>query len=988
MADVITRFKLETTQYDSKLRDASKQLSDLTNHLSIAGKDFDKFAQKSVESARALGSIEGGANNTKEKVRELVRAFNEVANAYNSLTKEQQQSDFGKAMSDSLQQLQGRIQTAKQELYGLGDAVKNKGAFGQFGGVIDTLGHKIGIAGNLTDMLTSKTALMTAGIGASVAMVYKATQAWTSYNQEIGRQDQQTQVITGLKGKDAERMTSAARALASTYNVDVRQSIEAANTLMSQFGATSEESIRLLRDGLQGMIYGDGPKLLQMIQQYAPAFRDAGVSASQLVAVIHNTEGGLFTDQNMNAIVMGMKNIRLMTKQTSDALSQLGIDGRKMSQELNSGTLTVFDALKQVAEQLQTVDSNSKTAGEVMQQVFGRSGVTAGTNLAKAIEELNTNLAETKTQTGELGESFVRLERASEELESALRETFGFDGWEQMGNGIKTYLISALTNVLELVNAIGGVFGDLFSLTAGSRPTTFSIPEGPIDPRFAALQDIEWSYMPKPGDPYYSAYLNSPYYSAFLNNPYSQPDQRQLQFPPGLNGQTQTVTVEADTTPALQSIRELREEITRLNDLRDNATSDSERRQYLSQIQSLRSQLNVMNGGTGGSSGAQKIKGGLRGLSQMGDDAITVTESMNELNAQLQMYRRKLAQATNMFEAGAAQQGIERTQAQIASQPMALRWGMDTDEYMRMNQDIIQQMKDVIGPLQKMDIDKSGKKFEEDKEDKSLADVTSKLGSGLSGITGGLEALGIDLGDGFKSVVSGIQGVTSILMGISAVVQAIEMIQAVSSAIPFFASGGVVHAANGFIVPGRKYSGDQIPAMLNSGETVLNAGQSDHVASAIRSAESTANMLLGTNFNESIVTGEEIEADIVEIRKILDDKIAQTILDINSKIQEPGLFSRAFSWFFATGGVVHAANGWAGTIPGNSYSGDNIPIMANAGEVVLTRAMAGNLASQLQGGGLGGQRLEAIVTGEQLKFVLRNNSLRWGRGEYITSKFS
>ena len=41
----------------------------------------------------------------------------------------------------------------------------------------------------------------------------------------------------------------------------------------------------LIRDGMQGMIQGDGPKLLSMIQQYAP-FRDAGVSASQLVAVI------------------------------------------------------------------------------------------------------------------------------------------------------------------------------------------------------------------------------------------------------------------------------------------------------------------------------------------------------------------------------------------------------------------------------------------------------------------------------------------------------------------------------------------------------------------------------------------------------------------------------------------------------------------------------------------------------------------------------
>ena len=45
MSDVITRFKLETTQFDSKLRDSAKSLSDLTHNLSMAGKDFERFAK-------------------------------------------------------------------------------------------------------------------------------------------------------------------------------------------------------------------------------------------------------------------------------------------------------------------------------------------------------------------------------------------------------------------------------------------------------------------------------------------------------------------------------------------------------------------------------------------------------------------------------------------------------------------------------------------------------------------------------------------------------------------------------------------------------------------------------------------------------------------------------------------------------------------------------------------------------------------------------
>ena len=136
MADVITRFKLETTQYDSKLRDAAKGISDVAHQAELAGQGFNNFSQKSVEAARALGQTASGATNAKDKVRDLVGAYNDAAKAYNKLTQEQQQSDFGKALSQSLTQLKGRITEAKQELYGLGDAVdkvKSKSSGGLFG---------------------------------------------------------------------------------------------------------------------------------------------------------------------------------------------------------------------------------------------------------------------------------------------------------------------------------------------------------------------------------------------------------------------------------------------------------------------------------------------------------------------------------------------------------------------------------------------------------------------------------------------------------------------------------------------------------------------------------------------------------------------------------------------------------------------------------------------------------------------------------------
>lgn len=124
MADVITRFRLETTQYDSKLRDASKGLAEYTRLASMAGNEFGKFTQKNVEAARALGQISTSATNSKDKVKELVSAFNEVAKQYNVLTKEQQQSDFGKALAESMTTLKRRISDAKQEMNSTGGVME------------------------------------------------------------------------------------------------------------------------------------------------------------------------------------------------------------------------------------------------------------------------------------------------------------------------------------------------------------------------------------------------------------------------------------------------------------------------------------------------------------------------------------------------------------------------------------------------------------------------------------------------------------------------------------------------------------------------------------------------------------------------------------------------------------------------------------------------------------------------------------------------
>ena len=159
MADVITRFKLETTQYDSKLRDSVQKLKEIIKQAELGGKGFDDFEKSTLDAAKALGSIETSATNSKDKVKELVGSFNTMANTYNTMSKQLRESDVGRALAESMTQLKDRIKDAKQELYGLNSEMsKTAGDVGggMFGGMFSGKMTMASFKGNVYAMAAEK----------------------------------------------------------------------------------------------------------------------------------------------------------------------------------------------------------------------------------------------------------------------------------------------------------------------------------------------------------------------------------------------------------------------------------------------------------------------------------------------------------------------------------------------------------------------------------------------------------------------------------------------------------------------------------------------------------------------------------------------------------------------------------------------------------------------------------------------------------------
>ena len=133
--------------------------------------------------------------------------------------------------------------------------------------------------------------------------------------------------------------------------------------------------------------------------------------------------------------------------------------------------------------------------------------------------------------------------------------------------------------------------------------------------------------------------------------------------------------------------------------------------------------------------------------------------------------------------------------------------------------------------------------------EKTMVGELQKITGGVEGMLSGLNQLGVDIPEGLNNVVSGLSGMLSVLQSINMIVGTIQSIQTVGTFLGVFGHGGIVgKAANGMVVPGNSFSGDNLrmPVVgggmigVNSGEVILNESQSGNLVNKLFSQQGGA----------------------------------------------------------------------------------------------------------------------------------------------------
>lgn len=418
-------------------------LKQLRAQLSNATKKYDEMAKAEREGAKGQAlqkHINEITNELKLAEEQTQRYYRNVGNYYNS-------------MLDLAADLQHVVPMGGGG--GVGEGVSN------FANTVVNLGQTVkGIIPNIKAFGSTLLGLATNPVFLGLAGVAGAGMAfkwWFDYNKGLMEATRLTKEFTGYTGEALETMRNSIAATADTMGKDFKDVLGTADNIMANFHLSGEQAMDVINKGFASGADLSGD-MLQKIQQYAPTFHDAGISADQMVAIIQQTRSGIFSDKGLDIIDMASKKIREMSSGTASSLDAIGISSKQVQEDLAKGTKSTFDVIQEVSTKMKNFGADSKQVGDVLKNVFGKQGAQAGIQLIEQLDTMSTSLDEVKKQTGTWGDVQLENIKLQKELNTYMSSMFDFSqkgfasiitAGKQFGTKVLIQIMKGLFNTIN-----------------------------------------------------------------------------------------------------------------------------------------------------------------------------------------------------------------------------------------------------------------------------------------------------------------------------------------------------------------------------------------------------------------------------------------------------------------------------------------------------------------------------------------------------------
>lgn len=420
------RLQAEVKNYSNQITDNNKKLRELRSAMDV--------------NAMTMSQL-------KKHAKELQTALNNTSKAANPKEYEH--------LASQLRSVNGRMSELRRDASGLTDSMgkQSSGIMGKFEGMFSS------ISGGWTKLVGVATAAV-----ASISAVIEGAKWWYNYNVEIEEAQRLTREFFNIQGDELVHTQSQISALASQMGKDYKEVLGTVESLTNQYGISTTEAINAIKDGLQAGADLNGTFLSQ-IQQYGPAFSDAGGAVNDLVASITQTRSGIFNEAGMGLIQTATNRIRTMSSATQSALNSIGISSKQLEADLISGKTSILEAIKMISGKIKELPENSMQVGQVMKAVFGKTASNEGMKLVKTLADMSTNMEELKGVTGEYGELQREEVDAQAELNEKMSKFFGLGehGFDELTMKAKIFGVKALSKIIDYTVKIINYFIDLYN---------------------------------------------------------------------------------------------------------------------------------------------------------------------------------------------------------------------------------------------------------------------------------------------------------------------------------------------------------------------------------------------------------------------------------------------------------------------------------------------------------------------------------------------
>lgn len=414
-------------------------------------------------------------NNVREQrsqegsLKQLRAQLSQLTKQYDELSKEARNSAAGKELQKKIKAITEELKNAEAETdrfyrnvgnyensiknaLGLNNNFANSiinltRSGGGFKGMMEGAITSVKSFGSALTSLLANPAILAIGGIAGAGMAFK----WFfDYNQGIAEATRLTKEFMGIEGDALRSVRDNIQATADVFGKDYKEVLTTVDALMAQYHISAEEAIKVVNDGFVAGADLSG-NFLSQLNQYAPAFHDAGVGADELVAILAQTRSGIFSEQGMDVIQTASKRIREMSTATAQSLDAIGISSKQVEKDLQSGAKSTFDVMQEVSARLKELPQNGQEVGQVLKDVFGKTAADGGLQMIEMLDTMTTKIEDVKAVTGEYGQMQEEQLEAQRELNDAVSTLFDVSegGFETVIGYVKIFLTRFLTKIIK-----------------------------------------------------------------------------------------------------------------------------------------------------------------------------------------------------------------------------------------------------------------------------------------------------------------------------------------------------------------------------------------------------------------------------------------------------------------------------------------------------------------------------------------------------------